>query len=431
MYMFVANYSAIAPELRSFITSYLTTIIIILIAVTFYWLFLVPCNWRKSLQGVSYSTVINIESLRRKLKSSKRDDINRIRRTRSIGLKELPPPYPNGWYCILESSLLKAQNVSYVSCLGEHFVVFRTVDGLVNVLDAYCPHLGANMGVGGRVNGDNIECPFHKWSFRGSDGTCVNIPYSSTEPKGIKVRKWICREINDNIFVWYHTEKENTQWELPVISSIEKKELIFHGRNEFYVNCHIQEIPENGADLAHFSAVHRACLFAGVENPEKSALAKFGQHHWQAVWKTSFVPKTHIASLHLTHAIQLLPKYNLLQIDVEAKQIGPSVVHLHLMSSTFGRIEILQTVTPVEPLVQKVIHRFYAHKAVGPFMKLLIFAESVMFERDIVMWNHKTFRSKPRLVKEDTAIKNFRNWFAQFYTENSKSFVDAHGCLDW
>lgn len=50
--------------------------------------------------------------------------------------------------------------------------------GDVHVLDAYCPHLGANLGIGGLVKGDCIECPFHLWAFRGSDGQCVNIPYS-------------------------------------------------------------------------------------------------------------------------------------------------------------------------------------------------------------------------------------------------------------
>ena len=29
------------------------------------------------------------------------------------------------------------------------------------VLDAHCPHLGDNLGGGGRVQGDCIRCPFH------------------------------------------------------------------------------------------------------------------------------------------------------------------------------------------------------------------------------------------------------------------------------
>lgn len=112
-------------------------------------------------------------------KGAKRDAINRMRKLRKIGINELPPPYPNGWYSILESSSLKPGKATSVSCLGETFAVYRTAEGKVNVLDAYCPHLGANLGVGGRVEGDNIVCPFHQWSFRGTDGQCTNVPYSN------------------------------------------------------------------------------------------------------------------------------------------------------------------------------------------------------------------------------------------------------------
>lgn len=110
----------------------------------------------------------------------KRNSINRLRKVRSPITAELPPPFPNGWYGILESSQLRDGEATFVSCLGEHLVVFRTKNHKVYILDAYCPHLGANLGIGGRVIDDCIECPFHQWSFRGSDGICTNIPYSTS-----------------------------------------------------------------------------------------------------------------------------------------------------------------------------------------------------------------------------------------------------------
>lgn len=64
-------------------------------------------------------------------------------------------------------------------CLtGEQVAVFRGLEGKAYVVDAYCPHLGANLAVGGRVVGDCIECPFHGWQFRGEDGKCIRIPYA-------------------------------------------------------------------------------------------------------------------------------------------------------------------------------------------------------------------------------------------------------------
>lgn len=61
---------------------------------------------------------------------------------------------------------------------GENFAVFRSTSGEVYVLDAYCPHLGANMAIGGVVRGECLECPFHAWQFSGQDGKCSHIPYT-------------------------------------------------------------------------------------------------------------------------------------------------------------------------------------------------------------------------------------------------------------
>ena len=54
--------------------------------------------------------------------------------------------------------------------------MFRDTNGHVHALDAFCPHLGANLAVGGKVRGSCLECPFHAWRFNGDDGKCVNIP---------------------------------------------------------------------------------------------------------------------------------------------------------------------------------------------------------------------------------------------------------------
>jgi nitrite reductase/ring-hydroxylating ferredoxin subunit len=38
--------------------------------------------------------------------------------------------------------------------------------------------MGANLGFGGLVKKNCIECPFHQWKFDGRDGSVVDIPYS-------------------------------------------------------------------------------------------------------------------------------------------------------------------------------------------------------------------------------------------------------------
>lgn len=87
--------------------------------------------------------------------------------------------------------------------------------------------------------------------------------------------------------------------------------------------------------------------------------------------------KYHIALLSLTHAIRFFNKFNFGNIDVKVEQIGPSYVRLFLQTS-YGPLVILQTVTPMEPLVQRVFHRFYAPRSLSWFMKFAIVAESIM-----------------------------------------------------
>lgn len=52
-------------------------------------------------------------------------------------------------------------------------------------------------------------------------------------------------------------------------------------------------------------------------------------------------------------------------------------------------------------------------------------------ERDIMIWNHKTYIEKPLLVKEDQSIRRYRHWFSQFYSENSPLFSFQQENTDW
>lgn len=92
-----------------------------------------------------------------------------------------------------------------------------------------------------------------------------------------KIRKWTSKEINGLIFVWYHAENEEP-WELPIY-----KLDSYYGLNEFIVHSHIQDIPENGADVAHLSTVHGTSITAGNDiRKMRSSWLSFGTHIWDA-----------------------------------------------------------------------------------------------------------------------------------------------------
>ena len=40
--------------------------------------------------------------------------------------------------------------------------------------------------------------------------------------------------------LWHHADHESPAWEPPVIPEVESGQWVYQGRNEFYVNCHVQ-----------------------------------------------------------------------------------------------------------------------------------------------------------------------------------------------
>ncbi len=104
-------------------------------------------------------------------------DLDRRVRVTQFHEPRYPYPVPNGWFVVAEASDLGPGDVRALHYFDRDLVVYRAADGTPRVLDAHCPHLGAHLAVGGRVEGECLRCPFHGWKFDGESGRCVEIPY--------------------------------------------------------------------------------------------------------------------------------------------------------------------------------------------------------------------------------------------------------------
>uniref|UniRef100_A0ACB8EZM6 Uncharacterized protein n=1 Tax=Sphaerodactylus townsendi TaxID=933632 RepID=A0ACB8EZM6_9SAUR len=314
----------------------------------------------------------------------------------------------------------------------EQFAVFRDASGQSYVVDAYCPHLGANLSVGGRVMGSCIECPFHGWQFSGKDGKCTRIPYAEKVPEFAKIKVWPSCEVGGMILVWYHCDGVSPTWQVPEQEEVASGAWVFHGTTEHFVNAHVQEIPENAADAAHLSFLHEPWIMNGVDlRHTKSKFWRFMKHHWKAEWQPE--PDMHCSCLIVKHSLTIFGKhFPLLDMMISARQIGPGLVFLIFQHDFLGCGVMIHSVTPVEPLLQHVTHRIYYQRSVPSIIpKFLLWAESIQFERDVMIWNNKQYLSKPLLVKEDAAIQRHRRWYSQFYSENSPKFPSQNTGLDW
>ena len=72
--------------------------------------------------------------------------------------------HPEGWFCVGWSEDFPPATVTRMRNFDLDLVAYRGEEGQLIVMDAYCPHMGANLGVGGTIEGSCLRCPFRRWA---------------------------------------------------------------------------------------------------------------------------------------------------------------------------------------------------------------------------------------------------------------------------
>jgi phenylpropionate dioxygenase-like ring-hydroxylating dioxygenase large terminal subunit len=126
--------------------------------------------------------------------------------------------YPSGWFRIAWAYDLAVGEVRPLRYFGEDLVLYRGESGEPHVLSAFCGHLGAHLGFGGRVCDDDIVCPFHGWRW-GADGSNVEIPYDEAPFPRVRIAPWCAIERGGMILVWYDAvDRATPTWTPPEIA---------------------------------------------------------------------------------------------------------------------------------------------------------------------------------------------------------------------
>lgn len=134
---------------------------------------------------------------------------------------------------------------------------------------------------------------------------------------------------------------------------------------------------ENGADIGHLDALHGPNIMTGMDVRYcESRPYQFLRHHWDASWEPS-LDKKHIGLMNLCSQLRLCGKASLTQVTAHVEQIGPAYVELNI-TAFWGPMLLFMTVTPLEPLLLRVIHRMYAPALSGPLSRGLLYIETIM-----------------------------------------------------
>ena len=113
------------------------------------------------------------------------------------------------WYLAALSSELKPGAMLRRLLFADPVVLGRTKDGAPFALRDVCPHRAAPLSAGRLCDIDGtaaVECPYHAWAFRVSDGRCAATPALSTEeardPSPIGTRAFHLHEANGLLWIY-------------------------------------------------------------------------------------------------------------------------------------------------------------------------------------------------------------------------------------
>jgi nitrite reductase/ring-hydroxylating ferredoxin subunit len=303
-------------------------------------------------------------------------------------------PYPSGWFAVGSAADLSYGEMKTLSFFGRDLIAFRNSEKKICVLNAYCVHLGAHLGVGGKLEGDSIVCPFHGWRYD-SQGHCIEIPYSDHIPERGKIHAYPVREWAGLIVVYFSPGNNAPDW-IPDLPEFDPLQWTLYDSKRWTVRVHIQEIGENGLDMPHFKSVH------SVDIPKMVRAEGVG-------------PKFFISVKPEADSEQA--KY-LDGIDRTLWGLGISVNFFE--GAAPSRIVI--TRTPIDEQLSEITLVFIPKtqgntESTAQFGKALMEHISREIEQDVPIWENKEYSEHPVLTRGDGPIATWRSWCQQFYTD--------------
>jgi phenylpropionate dioxygenase-like ring-hydroxylating dioxygenase large terminal subunit len=307
------------------------------------------------------------------------------------------PAYPNGWFRACHAGELAPGEVKRLHLLGRELVAFRSDAGAARVFDAHCPHLGAHLGVGGKVEGDGIRCPFHGWLWSG-EGRCVEIPYAKKIPPKARIRSWPVVERNGVVFLHHDAEGRPPAYEVPEFPECGSPDWTPLEVRRWTVKSRWLDMNENSVDRAHFRFVHG----------------------------TPYVPEAELEIeghvFRVRNAVKMNTPRGVIEGTLTTTDYGPALQTVHITGAvdTF----MLNTVTPIDDETSDVSFAYAVRQPPGGERQGVGAARirdlEFQFEQDRAIWENKAYWERPMLCDGDGNLGAYRRWMRQFFSESSR-----------
>lgn len=314
--------------------------------------------------------------------------------------------YPFSWYRACFSDGLPVGGVLPLRYLGRDLVAWRGEDGVAHVMDAYCPHLGAHLGYGGRVAGCEIVCPFHWWQFDG-EGRNTLVPYLESRNPSARIPSYPTAERNGFVFFWYHPRGEAPLWEVPEIPECSDPGWSEYDRALWRVRAPWQELAENGPDFIHLRTVHGT-----VDVPELESFQCEGYVSRMRARVRFDTPRG--------------PQEGRIETDTWGPGFGVARFR-GVLDALFVAVN-----TPIDFEHTEVSFNYKIRRgdtaderARNERLGAAFIADLKRQEaEDIVIFDHKVHLTTPKLSAVDGPLVRFRRWATQFYVDGDPRAVN-------
>lgn len=313
------------------------------------------------------------------------------------------PAFPNGWFCVGWADEVPVGHVAPLLYFGQHLVLFRGEDGVARVLDAHCPHLGAHLGIGGKVEGEGIRCPFHAWHWHG-EGHCLDIPYAQRIPPQAKVRSWPLIERNGLLMVWHHADAATAEDDLPQAPELLSPDWTPLAKLQWTAKSRMYDMGENAVDHVHFQYLH------GASSPPSM--------------QQSFDEKGRVRSLS---KMSMTTPRGPTPGEIESLSVGPGMgmVWVRGIADTL----ILTNSTPIDAETVHVRFSYTQRAGDDPHRervaRALLADLKKQMDQDIALFEHKRHWKQPLLLPEDGPIGEYRRRARDQYSFEGDFYGDG------